>query len=338
MSILELFPYFFDFKISWILVSTLTFAIVYQCLVKYWTYFSKNGVKFYRGLPFLGSQYKMFLGKLSMAETLDEMYKMFPNERFYGTYDILGSPTYVIRDLELVKAVSIKDFDHFVNHRMHIDVNNDPLMGRSLFAMSDAKWREMRSTLSPTFTGNKMRLMLSLINDCAKDFCEHLQKTITDQSENIQNFKDLSGRYACDTIATAAFGLKINSLVDKENDFFKRGMEISGFNRVQMLKMFGFLSVPKIMSLLKIRFFSKEQSQYFRDLVHGNMKYREENNLVRNDMINLLMEARKGMLNNDVATDAKYENIGFATVQEPDVEKKVSKISKYTLLVINYVL
>lgn len=56
-------------------------------------------------------------------------------------------PVYCIRDPELIRQISIKDFDHFVNHRSKFDENVDRLFGRSLFILRDQKWRDMRSTL-----------------------------------------------------------------------------------------------------------------------------------------------------------------------------------------------
>lgn len=36
-------------------------------------------------------------------------------------------------------------------------------------ALHGEEWRQMRATLSPAFTGSKMRLMLDLVSDCADD-------------------------------------------------------------------------------------------------------------------------------------------------------------------------
>ena len=323
----------FQQQTTWILlISSLIFATIYQCVLKYWNYFSEKNVKFYRGLPFLGSQYKMLLGKASLPESYHELYCMFPTERFIGMYEVLGSPSYLIRDPELIKLITIKDFDHFVNHKLQVEETNDPLLGRTVFSMKDTSWRDMRSTLSPTFTGNKMRLMLALINESAKDFCDELRELTTEKNDGtVFDFRDLSSRYACDTIASTAFGLKISSLKEKDNYFYVKGMEVANFGRAQTMKFFGFQSAPKIMNLLKINFFSAEQSDYFRKLVHNNMQHRQENNILRNDMINLLMEVKKGILNNSTIADReKYEDIGFATVQESEIGQKYTKTSKQT--------
>lgn len=73
-------------------------------------------------------------------------------------------PQYVVRDPEVMKQITMKDFDHFEDHRGFFDASCDKLWGNTLFFMTGEKWRNMRATLSPAFTGSKMRLMFRMIN------------------------------------------------------------------------------------------------------------------------------------------------------------------------------
>lgn len=75
------------------------------------------------------------------------------------------------------------------------------------------------------------------------------------------------------------------------------------------------------MQLLNISLFSKEVSRFFIQVVDDMIKMREEKGIVRPDMINLLLEARKG-------GQSKYEEstnveTGFATVEEADFGKGI---------------
>ena len=85
-------------------------------------------------------------------------------------------PVYFVRDPELIKQITVKEFDHFVNHRIKIDENIEPMFGRGLFSMRDQRWKDMRSTLSPAFTGSKMRNMFSLVDDCSINTINYLLK------------------------------------------------------------------------------------------------------------------------------------------------------------------
>lgn len=313
----------------WLIGFTICLVVVYQVLIKYWSYFSRDGVKFVRGLPLLGSHYKVLFFKQHLQTSFDELYKTFPNEDFIGYYEIGGKPKYLIREPELIKQIAIKDFDHFVDHSITVDHNIEPLFGRSLFMMRGQRWRMMRATVSPAFTSSKMRLMCSLVNECAEQFCEELKKEVG--SEGHAKEYDLTKLFSCfanDAIATSAFGVQLNSMVDKDNDFYKFGEVLSKFKIIQGFKFLGFQSVPLLMKWLKITFFSRKESEYFRNLVNGNMKYREENKIIRHDMINLLMEARKGNLSHTSEPQSDKEiEIGFATVQESDVGKSSQKIT-----------
>lgn len=317
--------------LHWILLLTVLLAILYQTGYRYRSYFSDQGVSYLPGVPLFGSQTRFLLGLENFYDSYLRYYNAFPGKRFFGMFEVTGSPVYVIRDPELMKQIAIKDFDHFVNHRTFVSQDLDPLLGRSLFVMRDDKWREMRSTLSPAFTGSKMRLMLGLINEVGEQFVKHIKDDAPDGKE--YELRDLFTRFAGDSIATAAFGLQINSLADRDNKFYKTGLEVTSFEGVQGLKFLFFQSIPRLMKWLRVRFFTPENTEFFRDLVHGNIKYREEHSVVRHDMINLMMQAKKGQLTHAAdPTTADEKDIGFATVEESEVGKSKRIIGEFDFL------
>lgn len=63
--------------------------------------------------------------------------------------------------------------------------------------------------------------------------------------------KDTATRYANDVIASSAFGIEVNSLKDKENEFYKLGKMATDFGGIFMMKMMCFLLFPKIMNVSK---------------------------------------------------------------------------------------
>lgn len=77
-----------------------------------------------------GTTYKMLLGFEAMNDAWERIYKTYPNESVIGMYEFGGGPVYMIRDLEMVKQIAVKDFDHFVNHRFELSDDTDPLLGR----------------------------------------------------------------------------------------------------------------------------------------------------------------------------------------------------------------
>lgn len=71
----------------------------------------------------------------------------------------MRTPILLLNEPEIIKRLTVKEFDHFTDHRHFVDDDLDKLFGNSLFFMKGQKWRDMRSTLSPAFTGSKMRHM-----------------------------------------------------------------------------------------------------------------------------------------------------------------------------------
>jgi cytochrome P450 family 9 len=71
--------------------------------------------------------------------------------RIFGMF-IFKRPVFVITDPDLIKQITIKDFDHFVNHDEAMNGKVDRVFSKNLFSLFDQKWRDMRVTLSPIFT------------------------------------------------------------------------------------------------------------------------------------------------------------------------------------------
>lgn len=130
------------------------------------------------------------------------------------------------------------------------------MFGNSLFLMRGERWRDMRATLSPAFTGSKMRLMFDMVSVCAADMVQVLSDRMaaTAGAQVLRApVKDLFSRYATDVIATAAFGIKVNSFVDEENDFFVYGRRMMNFATFKAaLKLVLVRACPRLMRFLKV--------------------------------------------------------------------------------------
>ena len=297
------------FSVNWVVaVVTLTLIVVYHLILKNWNYFTNRGVKFVRGYPVVGTMYGLIAGKESFYDIIYHLYNEYPNENIIGTYE-MSLPVFIPRDPELVKQVAIQSFDHFLNHQPGFG-ESSPLLGRTLFFRKDQEWKDMRSTLSPAFTGNKMRMMFDLIQDSTLEFCKVIKKksveNVEGQENGVYNLKDIFSRYANDIIATTAFGLKVNSVVDKENELSKAGKMLTDFSGIQGIKVFLFDVMPRVMKALGIQFLERKTEDFFRDMVLSTMNHREKNNVYRPDMIHLLMEARKGGIEPGQKVRSKY--------------------------------
>lgn len=205
-------------------------------------------------------------------------------------------PTYMLRDPELYKHIAVKNFDSFVDHQFIIEPQMDSLMGNTVFLMRGEKWRKMRSTLSPAFTGSKMRHMFELVRDCVVDAQSFLLETIFTsigcQSE--VEITDFYSRVTNDTIASCAFGLKINSLIERENEFYVTGCKLQHLNSLKsFVKIWCLRAFPWLLEKLQIEFIDSDIRKVFSNLVLQNIESRRVNKIVRPDLIDLLVHEKR---------------------------------------------
>lgn len=149
----------------------------------------------------------------------------------YGIF-FQTTPIYLIRDPEILRKITVKEFDHFMNHRDFFGDSPYDLFSNSLIQLKDDKWKDMRSTLSPAFTGSRLRQMFELINQVAEDSAKYLQQLQSEgDGEGVElELKDYATRFATDVIASTAFGLQVNSFENKDNKFFMLGKKATTFN------------------------------------------------------------------------------------------------------------
>ncbi|XP_049869526.1 cytochrome P450 9e2-like [Pectinophora gossypiella] len=285
-------------------------------------YFKKRGVKCLPGVPIFGNAFNSTVAKKHIVDDLNNVYKAFPGERYVG-YIEGTAPIVLIRDPELIKQITVKDFDHFVDHKQFFPEDIEPLFGGSVLMMKGDRWRDMRTTLSPAFTGSKMRQMMPFMTEISNNIVEYLKENVTPNDD--LDVGDLVRRYTNDVIASAGFGLQINSLKDKDNEFFKLGQEMFKFGLYERFMFFITAQFPKLTKKLNLKVFPQKTTDFFQNIVVSTIEFREKNGVERPDMIQLLMEASKGNLTH---TNEK-DNVGFATVDE--ALKPQGKIRDWTL-------
>ncbi|KAH8382165.1 hypothetical protein KR009_002107 [Drosophila setifemur] len=282
----------------------IAFGLFYRWATVNNDYFAKKNIPFAKPTLYFGNMAGMFLKKKAMFDIVCDLYNKAGSNKIFGIFE-QRNPLHMVRDPELIKQITIKDFDHFVNHRnvFGTGTDDDPhdmsnLFGASLFSMRDARWKDMRSTLSPAFTGSKMRQMFQLMNQVAKDAVESMHREQSTPEGTDTDMKDYCTRFTNDVIASTAFGLEVNSFKERENTFYKMGKAMTTFTFWQNIKFMMFFNLKKISKLLKLELFDKKSTQYFVRLVLDAMKYRQQHNIIRPDMINMLLEAQ-GVLQNE---------------------------------------
>lgn len=105
-------------------------------------------------------------------------------------------------------------------------------------------------------------------------------------------------RYTTDTIASIAFGFNCDSLNIPDSDFRKYGdMIIKKRPNIQLA--FGMFS-PSILTFLRVPLIDKPVFNFFIKTFSEVVEYRKKEKIVRNDVLNLLIQLiEKGSIDDD---------------------------------------
>ncbi|EEB16290.1 cytochrome P450, putative [Pediculus humanus corporis] len=285
-----------------LMLATTFIYLLYKLTTKNYNYWLKKGLKQTNPYPIVGDNGPMIFKTEDPLTNIKNLYDRF-KEKMSGMY-IFMQPSLFIRDPEILKLVMIKDAEYFIN-RFNWIKNTDPLLSKSLNLLQDEEWKTLRSVMTTVFTGAKMKDMFKFMDKCARQSVQHLEKQIRNRSgkgkpegndSNVLELelKEFFSRYGTDVIASTAFGLELNSFEDPNNQFFNIGTVIRKiFTSFPIFKMIFMLNFPKLTKALNITFFGDEINNFFYNIVDENIKNREEHNIVRKDVIHILMEARK---------------------------------------------
>lgn len=221
---------------------------------------------------------------------------------------------FCVTDLEAIKRITVTDYDHFLDHRsyIHDPDKTEPLFGKCLVMLTGDRWRDMRTTLTPAFTGSKIRRMFPLVRDC----CTRYMRALTADAHrpdhaNVVDIKDLTKRYMVDVISSTAFGYQVDSWNERDNITYRTAMSSMHFHSAaSLIKLFMFESLPRFARLLGIRLMRPENVQFYHRLVHDTMAHRERHGIVRPDMIHLMAEARQGFLKYEADSRERTANGG----------------------------
>jgi len=272
---------------TWILFSLLAGIIaIYYYFFKNLNFFKKYGILHIPPLPVVGNMAPIFLRQLSLAELITKIYYLNQDAKYVGCFDGM-TPVVMIRDPELIKAIGVKHFEMFPDHRGFVDEDTDPLFSKILFSLRGEKWRNVRTLLTPTFTSSKMKVMFKLMSECAVNFTDFLSELPA--GKNVMEMKNCFARYTNDVIATCAFGISVDSMRNPNNEFYVYGKEATTLNA---LRLYFIRSMPAVAKMLNVKFVSDHIGRFFKDLVKNTIHTRDTKNIVRPDMLQLMMETR----------------------------------------------
>lgn len=145
--------------------------------------------------------------------------------------------------------------------------------------------------LSPIFTSGKLKEMFPLIVESAGNLEKYLDEVI--KKNEMVECRDLAAKFTTDVIGSCAFGINTNSLLDEDSEFRRMGKKIFAPTLKLMLGNTCKIIFPSLYNVIGNMFRMKDVDDFFINLVSDTMKYRKNNNIVRSDFINMLMELKE---------------------------------------------
>ncbi|EFN81691.1 Probable cytochrome P450 6a14 [Harpegnathos saltator] len=224
-----------------------------------------------------------------MTEYLTEIYHYYKNETMIGIF-ARRTPILIVKDPDLIKDILIKDFSNFADRGLTTHKKAEPL-SQHLFLLEPKRWRPLRIRLSPVFTSGKLKDMFPLILECSSHL-ERYVETLANKNESVE-CRELTAKYTTDVIGSCAFGIDTNSLSEEDSEFRKMGREIFAPSWHNMIRMRMRQSLPWLYDKLGYILPQTRTTKFFTRIIVENIDYREKNNIVRHDVVDMLREIKK---------------------------------------------
>merc|ERR1711936_112856 len=157
------------------------FILLYRFITKSFDKWEKLGVPYKPG-RFPSGSFPFFTKWLNFTDHVENACKEFKDEKFFGGF-MFGKPILIINDVELIKAIKVKDFNHFtdtqddnISETIRIGGELDALFNHHIGSAKEEAWKDLRSQFSPIFTSGKMKKMLKYISEVSGKLVVEIEK------------------------------------------------------------------------------------------------------------------------------------------------------------------
>ena len=154
---------------------SLIFIALYLYFTRNFNFWQKLGIPYVKPKPFVGNFKECAFQKVNIGKHLQQIYEQHSDKPYVGIFSF-DKPILLIREVELVKNILVKDFQYFIDRVISFDEKLDTLFSRTLFVIKGQIWRNWRTNLTPVFISSKMKKMFYLVNTCGKELADCLEK------------------------------------------------------------------------------------------------------------------------------------------------------------------
>ncbi|KPJ14819.1 Cytochrome P450 6B4 [Papilio machaon] len=257
--------------------------LFYLYVTRNFSYWKQRHVNGPRPVALFGNLQAVALRRQNIAVVFRDIYKQFPNEKIVGMYR-MTTPCLLVRDLDIAKAILIKDFDCFSDRGVSFSERG---LSNNLFHADTDIWRVLRNRFTPIFTSTKLKNMVYLMEQSGDRFVEYVRQLCAEGQE--PQLHRLIQRYTVATISACAFGLDFDTIADKMHVLQKLDNVIFSPSFIDEVDMM----YPGILRKLNIDIFPKDLSKFFDTLVTTVVNQRKGKPTNRRDFMDLILELRQ---------------------------------------------
>lgn len=263
--------------------------LLYYYLKKRTAYWADRGVPFVKP-DFIFGNLKGIATECHAGERWQSCYNELKgqNSPIGGVY-FFSAPVALALNLDFLRNVFVKDFQHFRNHGTFVNERDDPLSAH-LFSLEDDPWKNLRTKLSPTFTSGKMKLMYPTIQAVADKFGAHL-KEVTKTNPEVE-FKELLSQFSTDVIGSTALGIECDSMKNPEGELRQTTKLIFAPSKALAAKLLVLMQYPNLGRKLRMKLIDSRVTKFFMTMIGNIVQHREENSVKRNDFMSMLLQIK----------------------------------------------
>lgn len=272
---------------------------LYFFLKKKFDYFEERGIPYTKPSWIFGNM--SGVGRTRhMYDVMNSLYEEHKGKDVMAGFFTLFSPSIIVTDLDLIKNILVKDFNNFTDRGMYVNEEADPLSAH-LFSIEGEQWRFLRNKLSPVFTSGKIKSMYNIISEKGGNLIDAIDREVK-LGKGSLDCKKVTTCFTVDVISSGVFGMETDTLKGEHPETMEIIKKV--FEDFAPLRFFFLFSFPKVAKFFNMRNFSKEVSDYFFDVIGGNIKHREDNDIHRKDFLDMLIQLKnKGTIDGEISTE-----------------------------------